>query len=424
MRVWLVTVGEPLPTDGGVARLFRTGMTANELLARGHDVVWWTSAFDHFTRQNRFESDTAIETGNGCKLWLLHGPEYKKSISWSRLKNHHHVAKAFEQLSEGEASPDVILCSMPTIELAVSATKYGKENGVPVILDIRDLWPDIIVDQAPKGTRWLARAGLNYMFRQLRQACQDATAITGITDGCVDWALAHGRRSRTLLDRSFALAYSAKPPSADDLDRAHHGWHDLGVGRDPEEFTICFFGPISRRYELRDVVKAAKIVEQQRPKCRFVICGNGEDLPTCKRLAASCNNVSFPGWVGAAEIWSLLRIAKLGLVPHPSTRDYMLSLPNKSIECLSGGLPVVTSLSGTLQRLLEEEHCGVRYPNGDYQALAQIVCDLYDSPDRVRELSANATRVFQDRFTAQRVYGEMCEYLVQIAVPRTIDRAA
>jgi len=313
---------------------------------------------------------------------------------------------------------------MPTIELSSSVTRYGSTHNVPVILDVRDLWPDIIVDQAPCGVRWLARAGLNYMFRRLTQACHDATAITGITDACVNWALEYARRPRKPLDQSFPLAYAAQPPSGEDLERARKLWYDRGVGRDPDEFTVCFFGPISRRYELRDVVKAAGIVERVHPKCRFVICGKGEDLPKCKQLAESCGNVIFPGWVGAAEIWSLLRIAKIGLVPHPSTRDYTLSLPNKSIECLSGGLPIVTSLSGTLQRLLEQEHCGICYPNGNFKELARVICNLVNDPDRVRQMSANASRVFQERFTEDKVYGEMCEYLTQVSALWKMDKAA
>ena len=42
MRIWLITVGEPLPTDGA-ERLLRAGILADMLSAKGHDVVFWTS---------------------------------------------------------------------------------------------------------------------------------------------------------------------------------------------------------------------------------------------------------------------------------------------------------------------------------------------------------------------------------------------
>ncbi|GAI08595.1 unnamed protein product, partial [marine sediment metagenome] len=47
MRIWLITIGEPLPSDNNNDRLYRTGILAKLLIQRGHEVVWWTSTFDH-----------------------------------------------------------------------------------------------------------------------------------------------------------------------------------------------------------------------------------------------------------------------------------------------------------------------------------------------------------------------------------------
>jgi hypothetical protein len=53
MRVWLITVGEPLPLDGPGERMLRTGILAAFLAARGHEVVWWSSSFDHVRKRQR-----------------------------------------------------------------------------------------------------------------------------------------------------------------------------------------------------------------------------------------------------------------------------------------------------------------------------------------------------------------------------------
>ena len=414
MRVWLVTVGEPLPVDKGTVRLFRTGMLAKALVDSGHEVTWWSSTFDHFRKTHRSQETTCVSNADGCRLWLLHGPSYKKSVSFARIRNHRTVARTFRELARGEMPPDVIHCSMPTIELSLAATHYGRTHNVPVVLDIRDLWPDIIVDHAPNCLQSIARIGLDFMFRQLTSACRDATALTAITDGCLEWALGCAGRSRGPLDHAFPLAYTKTSPGRRDLERANRFWRERGIGQSPDQFIVCYFGPISRRYELRDAVKAAGLVDAARPKCQFVICGEGEDLAACKELAKPYGNIMFPGWVGAAEIWTLLRMSKIGIVPHPSTMDYVLSYPNKSIELLSGGLPVVTSLGGALQDLIESEGCGVRYDNGDFGALARIVCELHDDSQKLREMSERASRLFRERFVAETVYQNMVDYLVEV----------
>jgi len=61
MKIWLVTIGEPVPVHEGVRdRLCRTGYFAHLLANHGHNVVWWTSTFDHFRKKHLFEADTFL----------------------------------------------------------------------------------------------------------------------------------------------------------------------------------------------------------------------------------------------------------------------------------------------------------------------------------------------------------------------------
>src|SRR5262245_53272534 len=121
MRVWLVTVGEPLPTDGGTDRLLRAGILADLLHQRGHDVTWWTSTFDHVRKRHRFETDTTLDPKPGYRMILLHGAAYTKDVSLRRIANHRATGRAFSRLAEAEPPPHVVLCSLPTLELSVAA---------------------------------------------------------------------------------------------------------------------------------------------------------------------------------------------------------------------------------------------------------------------------------------------------------------
>lgn len=389
-------------------------MIAETLVERGHEVAWWSSTFNQVNRTDRFISDTMLQLQPRYRLWLLHSQGYSKNISLERIKYNRHAARAFERVSQAEQAPDIILCSMPTIENAVAATNYGRKHCVPVVLDCRDMWPDIILDRFPKWGQPLARQLLGSMYRNLSVAAQHATALTGITDDFVEWAVGYADRSRSSLDRAFPLAYSAKPPSREALQRAGEFWREQRIG-DDDEFVICFFGNISPRYELSDVIQAARILETQQFNCRFIICGDGEALPQLKKDAEDLGNVVFPGWLGAPEIWSLMRSSHLGLVPYPSSRDYRISIPNKAIEYLSAGLPIITSLSGTLHDVLETNACGARYSNGDAGELAKLVTDVAGSPRWHQQMAQNASQLFEREFVGEKVYGDMCDYLEMIA---------
>lgn len=416
MRIWLIKIGEPLSTDGANQRLLRTGLLARLLAARGHDVVWWTSTFNHVRKTHRSPREVELPAPDGYRLRLLHGCAYRKNVSLARIRNHRQVARAFARGARREQPPHVIVCSMPTLELSAAAVRWGRAAGVPVVLDIRDLWPDIIVDHAPRWARPAARLVLQPMFRQLRVACRGATAILGITDGIVNWGLDYAGRQRGPLDRSFPLAYSAAEPDSADLARARAYWQGLGIDRREGQFTACFVGSANRRIDLENLVLAARRLRQRQPQCRIVVSGDGESLHRCKQLAADCPNVIFTGWIGKAEIWALLRLAHVGLVPYPNTRDFVLSIPNKAIEYLSAGLPILTSLDGTLRELIEKHECGVQYSNPGADLADQLEL-LARNPGSLEKMAKNAAALFQRQFVAEQVYADFCRYLEEEVVP-------
>ena len=137
MRIWLVTVGEPLPTDAGTPRLLRTGMLAERLLARGHTVDWWNSTFDHVAKRHRARQDTALQVRERYRLLLLHGPAYRRNVSIRRWANHRVIAAHFARWMPKEPPPDLILCSLPNLELAREAILYAQPRSIPVVLDLR-----------------------------------------------------------------------------------------------------------------------------------------------------------------------------------------------------------------------------------------------------------------------------------------------
>src|SRR5215470_8360347 len=113
MRIWLLTIGEPLPTDGCAERLLRTGILAEILASRGHKVVWWTSTFDHARKRQRFDNDTTISLAANHTLRLLHGPSYARNVSVKRWFNHRRLARKFSRQAAAEQNqPDLILCSL------------------------------------------------------------------------------------------------------------------------------------------------------------------------------------------------------------------------------------------------------------------------------------------------------------------------
>lgn len=404
-----------MPTDEGKNRLLRTGLLANALIGKGHDVIWWTSTFDHTSKRHRFDHDAAIRVKENFEIRLLYGVGYDNNISLSRLIDHVIVALKFRNSSRNTPKPDIILCSLPTLELSVAAVQYGKRMRVPVILDIRDLWPDIFLELAPKCWRSVAKLALLPMFWAVRAACRGATAIIGNSPGFVDWGVRYADRPHHRWDRDFPFGYSQQGPEDGLIEQAKLFWRKYGLTERREDcFVACFFGTIGRQFELDTVIAAARRLEEGGRAFKFVLCGAGSALEDYKRLANGCNGVIFPGWVGAPEIWTLMQMSDAGLAPYKNGEGFKDNLPNKPIEYLSAGLPVVSSLNGYLQVLLKENECGLTYRDGDAGNLVDALVNLYDDRLALHLMSQNAFALYKKKFVAEKIYEELIDYLEQV----------
>lgn len=407
MKVWLTEIGEPLPLDAG-SRPMRAGLLAETLAARDHDVTWWASTFDHAHKTRRSAAPGSVSLGAHLRLELLPAPGYRRNVSFARMRHQRAIARAFAARAESLPPPDLVYCCVPTLELTEAAVRYASARGVPVVVDVRDLWPDILVDAVPWPLRALARLVLHPEFRRARYVFRSATAIVGVSEGYLDWGLRQAGRARGSWDAVFPHGYPRPTLAAAAGARARAQIESLGV--DPRRVVCCFVGSFGRSYDLGTVIEAARRLERGgRSDMQFVLAGDGERRAAWQRQAAGLSNVIFTGWLSGDAIAALLELARLGLVAYAPHAPQ--GLPNKLFEYLSAGLPVVSSLRGETEGFLRETACGATYPPGDAAALAALLVQLTADDSARREMGRRALARYDAEFAAPQVYGRLADHL-------------
>lgn len=406
-----MTVGEPLPdADPGRPRLLRTGVLAQRLAMRGHQVDWWTSTFDHYGKRQRASADRTYHW-QGVDIHMLHSVGYGSNLSPLRFVEHAHVAAKFARRVRQWPKPDVVLASLPTVELARSAVRYGIEFGVPVLLDIRDLWPDALIDLAPRPLRGPASLALWPMQLVARASLRQCQGIIGISDSYLQWGLRLAGRERRDTDGVYPLGYVAPLATQRGYALARERLRQSGVD---ESKALCWYvGSFGRLYDLGPVLRAAELAASEFPHVQFVISGEGERGVRWRNMAGTAGNVVFTGWIGADEIAWLRQSASVGLQPYVAGAPQ--GLANKLFEYLSAGLPVVSSLAGENAQLIAQHQCGVTYQAGDgldcYEKLRPLLAD----EGLRRRMGANGRRLFQDKFDADTVFDGLAQHLERIA---------
>ncbi|MBI4687078.1 MAG: glycosyltransferase family 4 protein [Nitrospirae bacterium] len=412
MLIWLVTVGEPLPVNGTRDRLHRAGMLANSLIERGHDVVWWSSTFDHFRKKHLFNEDTFLLINERLKLNLLHSVEYSKNVSVARIINHYEIARKFRRYSQSAPEPDIILCSFPTIELSCSAALYGKQREIPVVIDVRDLWPDIFCDLLPAKIRWIGKMIAHPFFLNTRKALKECKSIIGISEGYLQWGLGYAGRSRSGNDAVFPLGYDKPVSSADKKQSAGLALKELGV--DPSK-TICWFiGTFGKSYDLGVIIEAARHLNSRRiNNVQFVFSGNGEKYNEWSKMAEGLDNVIFTGWLDSEKICYMMGIANIGLAAY--SKGAPQGLPNKFYEYMCAGLPILSSLRGEAEIFLKDNMCGLTYDAEDSNSFLKTLMTITNNEGLRKEMCSNSRLTFENGCSSDKIYPRMVDYLVTLA---------
>lgn len=416
MKIWLITIGEPVPiNEVKNDRLHRTGQLATFLSNSGIETTWWTSTFDHWRKFHHFASEKEIILNTNLKIILLNGGGYKSNLSLKRFRDHYKIAKKFFKLSAQIERPDLIIVAYPALELCSKAIKFGKIYSIPVIVDLRDMWPDIFVEVFPSSLQFIIKMVLTPYSLYSKRILKNATSIIGITKEFVKWGLTNGNRQATTWDRSFPFSYASTIPSDDQLVLANEFWDKKLTPELKYDLILICIGTISRTIDFDTLVKTSQEIAKLGSKIKIFVCGDGEKLEYYKNITMGSNTIEFVGWLDKAKLFIGMQRAQIGIDPMPYRKDFLATINNKAIEYLSSGLPIISSPDeGVLKEFLSTNKCGFSYATGNVQQLLKIIQTIISNKEILKEMSLNSKRIFESFFSNEKVLNDYLVYFKEI----------
>ncbi len=353
----------------------------------------------------QFDRDQEITGPNHCLFHVLTGIGYRQNISLSRYLDYRMIARKFRIQAASVKQPDLIVASLPCHHLAYEGVRYARKRNIPVLIDVRDLWPDIFIEPLPfRPFRALGKALLYQDFWRLKYLLKHCSGVLAISQGILEWALERGGRRPGKWDRVFFTGY--KKPEVACAKKL-----DWLAGREGQRLAV-YIGTFGHSYELALVLEAAKKLQIKFPgEISFVLAGTGAQEKALRGMIRELQNVLLPGWIGAEEIRELLRRAWVGLVPCRSVKG---ALPNKMFEYLSAGIPVISSLEGEMADAIQKYSLGVNYQPGDLNGLTLGLERLLKQPGLRDKMAGNAFDFFNRFGNADRIYAEYADHLERL----------
>lgn len=378
-HVWILNHYAQEPGGPGGTRHWSL---ARHLPSYGWEASIIASGTEHKTGRQRLEPGEAkrLETyGNVPFLWLRgspykgNGPDRIRNMleyTWRVLKP--ETTMALER-------PDAIIGSSVHPFAAWAGRRLARRYRVPFLFEVRDLWPETLIDMGRLSRRGPAAIALRKLERSLYESAERIIVLLPLAGDYIE-PLGIAREKIVWIPNGVDLAGSA-PVSAP-------------VGR--AGFTLMYFGAHGGANGLDNVIRAMRIIrdEKRAGHIRLRLIGDGPLKESLMALAeeVGASNVTFEAAVPKSRIPEIAAEADafvFNLIDAPVFKFGISS--NKIFDFMAARRPVIFC-SNSANNPVADAGGGVTVPPQNPEALARAILELSELPPEGRAAMGKKAR--------------------------------
>lgn len=385
-NVWILNHYAQEPGGAGGTRHFHL---AEHLQAYGWHATIIAASVEHQSGHQRLEPDEKkrCDYFKGVPFLWVRTPEYQGN-GGGRMRN--MLAYTWAVLQRSTTAklprPDVVIGSSVHPFAAVAGALLARRYKVPFIFEVRDLWPQTLVDMG---------------------RLQEGSFITWALRKLEFWLYRRAARTVVLLPRAWEYITPLGIPKERVI------WIPNGVDLSlfprstvadtaKDHFTLMYFGAHGQANGLDNVLHAMKHVQEQSNgrNIHLRMIGDGPLKPSLVAQASEMGltNVSFEPPVAKSQIPALAAQADafvIAVLNLPGLYRYGISM-NKLFDYLAAEQPILIASDGA-NNPVEDAQAGLTVPPGQPQALAEAIVKIANTPLPERQRMGRAGREYVEQ---------------------------
>ena len=283
---------------------------------------------------------------------------------------------------------DVVIGTSPQFLAAVAAFAISRIKRVPFIFEVRDLWPESIVQlgqiRNPVIIRFLEAVEM-FLYRR-------AAHIVVVTESTARVLQERGIPAEKITVIKNGVDLRLFSPREKDPRLARQ----LGV---EDKFVVTYIGTHGLSHALHRVLEAARQLREH-PDIHFLFVGEGAEKERLQQIAREhrLSNVTFLPQQSKTVLPDYYALSDVVLVPLRRLPLFTTVIPSKIFEIMAMGKPIVLSVDGEARRIVEEAGAGRFVPPEDATSLAQTLLDLKENPPALRQMGDAGRQFVETHF--------------------------
>ncbi len=309
----------------------------------------------------------------------------------------------------GRIGPDagVVVASSPQFFAGVAGLLLSRWRGLPFVLEVRDLWPESIVDVGAMRRGPVVRA-LEWLETLLYLSADHIVIVSPAFREHIEGRGVPADRI-TVLPNGVCAEEFAPPPSPDDVAGIEREL-DLG-GR----FLVSYVGTVGMAHGLGVLLEAARRCPD--PDVLFLVVGAGAEWQALREEATSLNlrNARVVEKQPRDRIRLLYAATDVSVVHLRDRVAFQKVIPSKMFESMAMRRPVVLGVQGQAADILLEAEAGLAVTPEDPTSLLKAVLALKADPDLREKFGDNGERFVRERYDRRRIALRYWRLLQEVA---------
>jgi glycosyltransferase involved in cell wall biosynthesis len=396
--VWILNHYATEPDGSGGTRHFNLARYAAE---HGIRVILIAASVEHLSGRQRLAAGerSRVEELDGVTFLWLRTPTYRGNGP-ARIRN--ILSYTWQSLRAVNTAslpvPDLIVGSSVHPLAAWAAAKLARRHRVPFVFEIRDLWPETLIQMGRVHRYGPVAICLRTLERRL---CQQASRVIVLLPK------AHLYLEKIGVTRDKVIWI----PNGVDLSR-----FPCRPLEDRTPLTVMYFGAHGQANGLESLLEAIARLQSHPSggKLRFRFIGDGPMKPLLEAEAQRCgllSQVSFEPPVSKREIPKLAAAADAFMINVRSLSLYRYGFSfNKLFDYLAAGRPVL--FAGPDENPIAEAKAGLVLAPDDVDAIASAMVELANMSfaDR-REMGLRGRRYAEENCDSRVLAARLIEVL-------------
>ncbi len=306
-----------------------------------------------------------------------------------RMLKFYEFARMASKVARELERPDVVFATHTPLPVGLAGISASRYFDVPFVFEVRDLWPEALVDVGALGNPLVVW----WLRRLARRIYRQADHIVALSPGMKEGIVRAGVPSEkvTLIPNACDLDLFGPDVDGGPVRRR------LGLA---DRFAALYFGAMGLANGLEYVIEAARVLaEQKQDHIVLVLQGGGGRRAELEALARQyrLRNVVFGDLVPKDEMPGIVAACDVCLTIFRGGKNPTWS-PNKLFDSLAAGKPILINTGGWLRETVEQSGCGRFVAPERPEALAEALVELSQDPDRCGEMGRNARSLAERQF--------------------------